>query len=233
MEPNPYQSPQEENAHRGCAAHSLNYANFWQRFAAIWIDGAVIFFPVMFAEMRPASLPKVVAILLVVPISGAYCAYTNFCHGRFGKTVGKHVMGIRVVQLTGERIGWREAWLRSSVDVVFSTVQAIGSFIALAAISDADYFGVDWMQRVQNLQNLKPAWIGWTMTASEIWFWSEVVVMLFNEKRRSLHDFIAGTVVIAEQKGPATPVTERRAIPDCDVVRATAIGANNACFATS
>ncbi|WP_255590049.1 hypothetical protein [Marinicella meishanensis] len=29
-----------------------------------------------------------------------------------------------------------------------------------------------------------------------VWYWSELLVMLTNERRRALHDFIAGTVVI-------------------------------------
>ena len=109
-------------------------------------------------------------------------------------------MGIRVVRTTGERIGWREAWLRSSIDVVFSVLGVVSSFIALAAIADAQYYGVGWMQRAQNLQALGPTWLAWTATASQIWIWSEVVVMLFNKRRRALHDFIAGTVVTAEQR---------------------------------
>ena len=31
---------------------------------------------------------------------------------------------------------------------------------------------------------------------SNIWFWSEIIVLLFNKRRRALHDYIAGTVII-------------------------------------
>jgi uncharacterized RDD family membrane protein YckC len=106
------------------------------------------------------------------------------------------------MSVTGERIGWREAWLRSSVEVVFSTIGVISTFIALAAITDAGYYGVSWTQRMSNLQALEPSWLGWTTVASQIWMWSEVIVMLFNKRRRALHDFIAGTVVTAEDKVP-------------------------------
>lgn len=37
----------------------------------------------------------------------------------------------------------------------------------------------------------------WILTAlPSLWFVAEVLTMLTNEKRRALHDFIAGTVVI-------------------------------------
>ncbi len=109
-------------------------------------------------------------------------------------------MGIRVVRLTGERIGWREAWLRSSVDVVFAVLAVISSFVNLTSITRDQYYGVGWMQRTQNLYALEPAWLRWTITASQIWVWSELAVMLCNKKRRALHDFIAGTIVTAERK---------------------------------
>ena len=69
-----------------------------------------------------------------------------------------------------------------------------------ANISDADFYGVGWMQRAQNLHAHEPSWLSWTEVADQIWIWSEVVVMLFNKRRRVLHDFIAGTVVTAEQR---------------------------------
>jgi uncharacterized RDD family membrane protein YckC len=176
----------------------MNYATFWQRFAAMWIDFFVLL-PLMVVDVWLQSLSRVAAIVLLLPMTAAYCAYEVFCHGRFGQTIGKYAMGIRVVRTTGERIGWREAWLRSSVDVVFAALGVISSFIALAAVADAQYY-VGWMQQARNLQVLKPTWLAWTSTASQIWIWSEVVVMLFNKRRRALHDFIAGTVVTSEQR---------------------------------
>ena len=142
------------------------------------------------------SESKITALVLVIPMAIVYDSYSIYCHGRFGQTVGKRVMGIRVVLTTGEAIGWRTAWLRSSVDVMFSVLGVIASFMALTAISDTEFYGVGWMQQSQNLSALEPAWLGWTEEATQIWVWSEVVVMLFNKRRQALHDFIAGTVVI-------------------------------------
>lgn len=102
-----------------------NYATFWQRFAAMWGDVFVLL-PLVFLQVWLESISKGAAIILGVPMTAAYCAYTIHCHGRCGQTVGKRAMGIRVVPTTGERIGWREAFLRSSVDVAFATVGRCG-----------------------------------------------------------------------------------------------------------
>lgn len=179
----------------------MNYATFWQRFAAIWIDLFVLL-PIILSHVWIVSESKIAALILVIPMAIVYNSYTIYCHGRFGQTVGKRVMGIRVILTNGEAIGWRAAWLRSSVDVVFSVLGVIASFMALTAISDAEFYGVGWMQQSQNLSALEPAWLDWTEEATQIWVWSEVVVMLFNKKRQALHDFIAGTVVITMHQEP-------------------------------
>jgi uncharacterized RDD family membrane protein YckC len=181
----------------------MNYATFWQRFAASLVDTFVLL-PLIFTQLWLESLSRAAAFFLVIPMTAAYCTYTIYCHGRFGKTVGKHALGIRVVKTTSEPIGWREAWLRSSVDLAFAVVAVISSFAALVAITDAEYYGVDWLQRAGNLQSHHPQWLAWTYTANQIWIWSEVLVVLFNEKRRALHDYIAGTVVIVDRTMPAT-----------------------------
>lgn len=165
----------------------------------MWIDLFVLL-PIMAAHVWLGSESKIVALVLVIPMAIIYDSYTIYCHGRFGQTAGKRVMGICVVFTTGEAIGWRGAWLRSSVDVMFSVLGIIASFVALTAISDAEFYGVDRMQQSQNLSALEPTWLAWTKEASQIWVWSEVFVMLFNKRRQALHDFIAGTVVITKNQ---------------------------------
>ena len=176
-----------------------NYATFGQRFAAMWID-FFVFVPIMVIQGLVEGLSKRVALVLVVPMGLAYVGYTIYCHARFGQTLGKWVMGIRVVRTTGECIGWREAWLRSSIDVFFGVLGIIRSMVALNAIGDLEYYGVGWTQRVANLAAHEPSWLAWIPIATTIWVWSEVVVMLFNQRRRSLHDLLAGTLVVSDRR---------------------------------
>ena len=174
------------------------YASFWQRFVAMWVDLFVLL-PLIAGAAFLESRSKGIAFALVIPMSLLFAAYTIYLHARSGQTIGKRAMRIRVVRTAGERIGWREAWLRSSVDLFFAVATIIGSFIALAVIPDSEYYGVGWPLRSSNLAAHQPPWIAWTGTALQIWVWSEVLVMLFNKRRRALHDFIAGTVVISEE----------------------------------
>ena len=175
----------------------MRYATFWQRFGAAWIDVFVLL-PLMVLHEWIDSQSRIAALVLTVPMAVVYAGYAIYGHGRFGQTVGKHVMGIRVMTTAGERIGWREAWVRSSVDLAFTLLGVIASFVVLTAVADSDYYGVGWVQRSENLNALQPFWVVWVAIAAQVWTWSEVIVMLFNERRRALHDFMAGTIVIAE-----------------------------------
>lgn len=175
----------------------MNYATFWQRFGAAWIDFFVLL-PLIVLQEWLDSQSRTAAIVLIVPMAALYLGYAIYGHGKFGQTIGKHVVRIRVMTTAGERIGWREAWARSSVDLVLTVLACIASFVALTAIADADYYGVGWVKRSEHLSALMPFWFRWVVIATHVWTWSEVVVMLFNKRRRALHDFIAGTVVIAE-----------------------------------
>lgn len=182
----------------------MTYATFWQRFAAAWID-VFVPAPIFLLFLWLMSFSRALGIAFVLFNSAVYNGYSVYCHGRYGKTLGKHVMGIRVLRTDGEPIGWREAWLRDSVGIAFGVLGCVASLVALAAIADDHYYGVGLVRRVDNLEALRPAWIRSVNTIAQVWAWSEVVVMLFNKRRRSLHDFIAGTIVTAKAKVEAAP----------------------------
>jgi len=184
---------------------SVSYATFWQRFAAGLID-LLVFVPLMLAYQRVASVSKVAAVVFTILHVCLGQAYSIYGHGRFGKTVGKLVMGIRVVRVTGEPLHWREAWLRSAFDLGFVFVSTIGQVAAMIAIANSEYYGVGWSTRSANLAAHEPAWATWAMKLGTIWYFSEVVTMLFNKRRRALHDLVAGTVVVSEKRqGVAEP----------------------------
>ncbi len=51
------------------------------------------------------------------------------------------------------------------------------------------------MEQARRVQDLSPAYEVLSF-ALNVWIWSEVIVLLFNRRKRALHDFIAGTVVV-------------------------------------
>jgi uncharacterized RDD family membrane protein YckC len=182
----------------------LTYASFWQRLGATVVD-VLVLLPVGYFVYEGDSK----GLLLLSSVLGTVVttAYPIALHARGGQTVGKWLTGIRVVDVTGARIGWRQAGWRSVVDIVLGIVFEVAYAVELVSIADARFYGVDAATRERNLMN-DDLYIYWLGPALMVWMFSEVVVMLFNERRRSVHDFIAGTVVVAGQSrrlGAASP----------------------------
>ena len=159
------------------------YAGFWKRFGASLVDSFVLFpFGMIFIVLASLSISS--AIVVTVVSSSFFAAYTIFLHYRYGATVGKMVTDIKVTLPNGSPIGIKEAFLRSCVELGLSIMTM---FAELSAISNA---------AAEQYRFLVPAWHETVENIYWIWFWSEVVVLLFNERKRAIHDFIAGTVVI-------------------------------------
>ena len=63
------------------------------------------------------------------------------------------------------------------------------------------------MERNQRMLELAPSWYKPIEVLFNIWTWGELIVLLTNRKRRALHDFIAGTVVVHATPDAAVETT--------------------------
>jgi len=128
----------------------------------------------------------------------------------WGATLGKMALKIKVVKESdGSNISFREAFLRFSVDFVFAFLMIIGNIVALTSISSADYSQLTWTARAVRIEENTPGWASSVFILYQCWIWSELVVLLFNNRKRAIHDFIAGTVVIHEESQPTTDAPSR------------------------
>jgi uncharacterized RDD family membrane protein YckC len=113
------------------AGVSLEYAGFWPRLVAFAVDLAVEFIlvsplvvvGVVLANLVPerdphgaeALLGGLLIMLIVaigLAITGMVLLYFPLLEGRFGQTLGKRLLGLRVVKESGTAIGYKEAFMR-------------------------------------------------------------------------------------------------------------------------
>ena len=171
------------------------YAGFWRRLGALLVDGFVLApFTVMFVWLDGLSMSSAMVALVASATLGE--GYILYFHSRFGATLGKMVTNIKVTLPNGSPIGFTEAFLRSSVGLGFSMVGTFG-YLSMLVNADAEqYLSLGWIERAEYRSTLVPAWHENVLVLSHLWLWSEAVFLLFNERKRALHDLIAGTVVI-------------------------------------
>ena len=193
----------------------FQYAGFGKRFISALVDG-LLFLPLLGLYFWLAPQSRVAAFLLIPLNFLSYSIYSIYFHARYGQTLGKMAAGIRVLKTDGQPIGFREALLRSSVELGLGVLTCAGNLVAIAAISDDVYSRLSsnpFFQRTYAIEERIPTWGRWAGNLSVYWSWSELIVLLFNRKRRALHDFIAGTIVVVDNKPQMERLTDAHRAP--------------------
>ncbi len=115
---------------------------------------------------------------------------------RFGGTPGKCIVGLRIRKLDGAPVGYREAILRYLPSVFFEVVVLSAMAYSAAKFTDAEYLALTVRARAHALTAIAPRLHHSIEVIYAAWLAAELIVFFSNRKRRALHDFLAGTVVV-------------------------------------
>jgi len=171
----------------------MRYAGFWLRLRANLVD-TIVNFPLIVLGW-PGFLPRSASIWAAIPAFIVGASYTVVMNACWGQTLGKMAARIRIVRVSGAPISWREALLRDSVSIALGVISTAAHVVALLHVPESKW-SRNWTQQAQLVRAANPTWGHAATTVVAVWFWGELFVLLFNRKRRALHDFIAGTVVV-------------------------------------
>jgi uncharacterized RDD family membrane protein YckC len=164
------------------------YSTFWNRFFAHWIDGFV-FIPLSVLSiwlMNMFANDTYITYHIQSFNTIAVYLYTIVFHGAFGATIGKMVCGVKVIDKEeNKELSYKQAFIRDSIPLFLSMVVVVISHpkvnFDLLGNSSSSFFIVLF------------SIVG---SLSVLWSITEIITMLSNKKRRALHDFIAGSVVV-------------------------------------
>jgi len=170
------------------------YSGFWSRLGANLLDGLIIL-PVSLVFIFINSINMYAYFLTIIPDLIFIFWYNIYLPKRYGGTPGKLIAGLKIVKLDSSSIGWKESVLRYSVNIIFIIISIAMMIIAIISADAEIYNDLDWLQKSQYLSGISGATYIITVL-SNIWIWSEVIVLLFNKRKRAIHDFIAGTVIV-------------------------------------
>jgi len=170
------------------------YSGFWSRLGANLLDGLIIL-PVSLVFIFINSINMYAYFFTIIPDLIFIFWYNIYLPKRYGGTPGKLIAGLKIVKLDSSSIGWKESVLRYSVNIIFIIISIAMMIIAIISADAEIYNDLDWLQKSQYLSGISGATYIITVL-SNIWIWSEVIVLLFNKRKRAIHDFIAGTVIV-------------------------------------
>jgi uncharacterized RDD family membrane protein YckC len=169
-----YAQPAQPGWQAPAAGSAVAYAGFWLRFVAAFIDGIVLWIPLLPiflfvflgsfrnlsnvrdpVELRAILGPKIVFMLLVLAV-GSWLYWGLMESSAWQATLGKKALGLLVTDLDGNRISFGKASGR------FCAGRLVGAFPYLGGL----YFFIDCL------------------------------CIAFTERKQAIHDMIAGTLVM-------------------------------------
>jgi uncharacterized RDD family membrane protein YckC len=170
------------------------FAGFGARLGASFFDTFIIL-PFIIFEIFAGEHSRAASVVVHVATSVVFVGYQIIFHARHGQTVGKMIAHIKVTDLNFRKIGLGRAVLRSSVDLIFQILVVYLVVQGIYLIPEPEFVSLGFIKQNEKINALVPM----LMIVSNlqfVWALSEAFVMITNHKRRSIHDFIAGTVVV-------------------------------------
>jgi uncharacterized RDD family membrane protein YckC len=163
------------------------YRTFWPRFWAAFLDSGVLG-PLQWIDILIWNSFTAAPVLLCWSfiLLVASLTITVGMVAMYGQTPGKMACGIKIVSLDDSLVSLKQALLRDILGVLLGPVTF---FIQCSNI----FKGQLANRAMGSYQSL--LWFGGAMM---IWVFLEFITMLTNQRRRAIHDFIAGTVVVRD-----------------------------------
>ena len=169
-----------------------SFGGFWRRFWAYSIDVyAVLGFLVPLYYLGYAISRDVA---LVVLLSGILTPlYFIYFHYRWGQSVGKIILGLKVISQDGNAMSLQQATFRYVIDLIFAIVFLVFAATVLLEISGEEFSRMTFQER-SFLFVGRSFWI--LIGVSLIWLLLNALTLQLNTQKRSLRDFLAATRVV-------------------------------------
>ncbi len=158
------------------------YQTFLPRFLALVLD-TILLLPLGIVEdsVKNSVFSDQLKLALIIALGLANVTYFIVMHTLFGQTVGKMLMKVKVLDVSESALKFRQALLRDLPQIIF----IFGSLIFTNPLL-LDEQAADSPNLLSN-----PYY-----TVILLWGIADIVVFFTNDKRRALHDFVAGSVVV-------------------------------------
>lgn len=163
------------------------YAGFWTRVVASILDALIMLPIAIFSFFTLIYLKSLPLYILAIIISGAY---KPFCEYKFGATLGKMAIDLKVVNENFQRISLDQSIIRSSLflissvtSIIFillidsSKINELGGFFEIAAMSEESNYS--WLNNLGS----------WPVLIS-------CIVVAFTAKKQGFHDMMAKTYCV-------------------------------------
>jgi uncharacterized RDD family membrane protein YckC len=200
---NPYAAPKTplftDNSSKALPTESdvMEYGGFWRRLGAVLLD-ALILSPLALAQMLMLGDTHLAYVYYALPGLAITLVFHVYLVQRFGGTPGKRILGMRIANLDGTPVTTRTAFIRYSPLFALAVLSTISTALMSRSLGADGLEGLSYMEKMMALNGHQSIWakvVGWIMQA---WYIVGAITLAANSRKRAVHDFIAGTVVLQD-----------------------------------
>lgn len=174
------------------------YAGFPPRFASLVLDMALLT-GFNYLVLYINSFDRLLFFYTFIPVQIILFIFNVIIPQHYGATPGKILLGLQFLRIDGHMIGFKEAFLRYLVVFILSILSATVTAHSLIQTNDAAFLSIHWLEQSKYIIAFSPILFGIYHWTNNIWIWSEVIVLLTNPRKRALHDYMAGTVIVKKK----------------------------------
>ena len=174
----------------------FEFAGFWKRVLAALIDAAIgwsllpITLPMMFWCFRHRTIVPNLLFSVVWTVIFLYLVV------HFGGTPGKLIVRLRIVEKSGNFLSWKAAIMRIIPYIIISLNSNLQMHTVLHNFPG--FVGTPSFFELGNALNEYGGIYNILATIFGLFIYVDVGTILFNKKKRAIHDFIAGSYVITK-----------------------------------
>ena len=169
----------------------VGYASFTQRFYAFIID-CFVFLPFNLWSQHNIFNTKSFVIAFIIML--AWCLYKPLMDWKFGGTIGKLVMKIRVVDLEGTGISLNQAFLRFAPYFAISLSTLLSTYVLL---NIPEFEQVKDFESIQEFETEPSSSLGVFLTY--FFYIFSISSIVLEQKKQAVHDKIANCYCVLIQ----------------------------------
>jgi len=171
----------------------VKYAQFWPRFVAYFLDGIIV--AVFNVAMVAFNFAFVQSFWFYLPITLIGIAYKPYLESKYGATLGKMALNLKVTGLQHQQIDIWQSLKRSAIFIIPVLLLIPFEYMAYNNPAIASANGFFEFAQLQAEAYPYETWISYASSALAI---IDLIVLLSDKsgKQQSLHDQIGQTYVI-------------------------------------
>jgi uncharacterized RDD family membrane protein YckC len=171
------------------------YGTFGARLGALFLDwiflSPIVVAVAIFNSMRLSNYYYTYLFSQVVILF-----YFIYLPVRYGATPGKRLLGMTILKIDGSAISYRESFLKFAPQFLSGLLMFALQCYIISLADEETFNSLSWVKQSNYLQSLLPFYFAIIMVLGNGFNFANLLVFLLNERKRSIGDVVAGTVVV-------------------------------------